>query len=425
MISSSTAPKQYKLDAALPGQTQVTPLRQVVEAAVDKTEKDGQTRVLYLKSTAATTDQPAQRYMTTKFDSRHEDRSAHSGQSRKIAQTQHQGGTQQLKFLAERMRDLPRQPRKVALAAQDAVTLCNNATLFGLPCTPTLLQQLKEMESAQQAQRSTELTPRQPADTPRSDSEKSQPLQQPDEEESSTASQANVSKSEKSDDSSAPTTGGTPRKVRPSKLVRKGGTKADRQNLEQVRKTNIEKEKQRRVEQAALDIRDLMFPKQSTVQSPSTPRNPPPVAIPSPLPSSASAPLLTTSVSAEIPASKTPSNTVQLSLAIGKEPSGTESSGKPAPTAAQSDRSQSSNKSPGDDLRVSKSHSSPTSPTTADLNPPTSPRELKQQRMPRPSRLLAAKKPATPTPLATPRSPLTDPSSPPTETKPEGELNEL
>mgnify|MGYP006147623581 CR=1 FL=1 len=27
-------PKQYKLDAALPGQAQVTPLRQVVEAAV-------------------------------------------------------------------------------------------------------------------------------------------------------------------------------------------------------------------------------------------------------------------------------------------------------------------------------------------------------------------------------------------------------
>ncbi len=70
MISRSS-PKQYKLDAALPGQAQATPLRQVVEAAVNKTEKDQQPRVLYLKTTAPSSDRTAHPYITTKFDSRH------------------------------------------------------------------------------------------------------------------------------------------------------------------------------------------------------------------------------------------------------------------------------------------------------------------------------------------------------------------
>lgn len=158
MISSSNkGPKQYKLDAALPGQTQVTPIRQVVEAAVAKTAKDGEPRVLYLKSTAPSSDQAAQPFVTTKFTSRREDPKGHSGQSRKIAQAQ--GGTKQLKFLAEQMRDLPKQSRDTARTAQGVVKLCDDAGLFGLPCTPGLLQQLKQLESAQQAPRATPKSP--------------------------------------------------------------------------------------------------------------------------------------------------------------------------------------------------------------------------------------------------------------------------
>ena len=48
MISQTKRIKSYKLEAALPGQTDVRPWRQVVEAAVDKSDKDGNVRVLYI-----------------------------------------------------------------------------------------------------------------------------------------------------------------------------------------------------------------------------------------------------------------------------------------------------------------------------------------------------------------------------------------
>ena len=165
MISRSS-PKQYKLDAALPGQAQATPLRQVVEAAVNKTEKDQQPRVLYLKTTAPSSDRTAQPYITTKFDSRHEDPQIRATQPRKLKQTQQQGATAQLKDLTTFWLQLSSAPRDAQRAARDLDRLCNSDStqVFGLPCTPELLRQLKRMESGQRSMAS---TPRQPtAHTP-------------------------------------------------------------------------------------------------------------------------------------------------------------------------------------------------------------------------------------------------------------------
>jgi hypothetical protein len=73
MISQTKRIKSYKLEAALPGQTDVRPWRQVVEAAVDKSDKDGNVRVLYIKSTAPSAEQSPQPFVTTKFASRREE----------------------------------------------------------------------------------------------------------------------------------------------------------------------------------------------------------------------------------------------------------------------------------------------------------------------------------------------------------------
>lgn len=441
MIPSSTGPKPYKLDAARPGQTQARPWRQVVEAALDKTAKDDQPRVLYLKTTAPASDRPAQPYLTTKFASRHEDPQVRATQPRKLMQTQRQGAAAQLSGFSASLLKRPSVPRSAQRAAQDIHRLCTSdiTQLFGLACTPELLQQLKQMESAQLAQRSPESTPRQPEHTPRSDSNPSQPCPPPDEEESGTSSPANVSmseksekseKSERSDDCPPPATGDTPRKPRPSKLVRKADAKADRQQLERARKSHIEREQRRRVKEAALDIRNLMFPKQAPLPSPRTPRHLTPVALPSPLPSSSSAPLLPTPAlaRAERPASETPANPLQLALrpVALTVTSDTESSREPSPPTTQSDRPK-TNAEPiaVDSLRISKSQSTPASPTPPNQPPPISPRGgLKPQPLPkfyRPS--LRAKQPPS-TPQDTPRPPSADPSSPTTETKSETPISE-
>lgn len=376
-------PKQYKLDAALPGQAQVTPLRQVVEAAVTKTEKDQQPRVLYLKTTAPSSDRSAQPYITTKFDSRHEDPQIRATQPRKLKQTQQQGATAQLKDLTTPWLKLSSAPRDAQRAARDLDRLCNSDStqVFGLPCTPELLRQLKRMESGQRSMAS---TPRQPtAHTPRSNTDRSPRHQSTDDEESSTASQTAVSLSE---EGSPPNTGGTPRKPKTNRVARLPVKQVARQNLNPIRKTYLEQQQQKR-EQALLELQDLMFPPAKPISSPRTP---------------ASAPAL------QLPL-----------LPVGRDrPSAMGSSREPSPPAAQSDRPKSNVEPiPEDGLRTSKSQSTPTSPTPPDQPQPTSPRApLKQQRMPRPS--LRAKQPP-PTPQATPGSPSADPASPTPVTRPE------
>ena len=428
MISHSTSPKQPKLDAALPGQTQVTPLRRVVEAAVKKTEKDNQPRVLYLKTTAPSSDRTAQPYITTKFDSRHEDPQLRTQQSRKLKQTQHLRATAQLKDLTTSLLKLPSAPSTARRAAQDLDKLCtsDSTQLFGLPCTPELLEQLKRMESAQLAQRSTDSTPRQPpVRTPRSNADRPQPHRPTDEEESSTASQANVSKSEKSEDSSPPTTGGTPRQPRPSRSGRQPVKRAGRKDLDPIRKAYVDQQKQKRErqEQSLFDLQDLMFPDtpiQSPRTQPGTPTRPPQ------LPPSTSAPLIPALEPTEVASHDAPAPSRQLPpLPVGQgEPSGTESSGEPSPPAAQSDRPKSSVETiPMGSLQISKSQSTPTSPTPNEL-PPTSPRGLKRQPVPRfhrPSKLVTQ---ASPTQPVTPRSPSANPASPTTETTSETPISE-
>ncbi|NCT98040.1 MAG: hypothetical protein GXD23_11775 [Comamonadaceae bacterium] len=393
MISRSS-PKQYKLDAALPGQAQATPLRQVVEAAVNKTEKDQQPRVLYLKTTAPSSDRTAQPYITTKFDSRHEDPQTRATQPRKLKQTQHQGATAQLKGLTTSWLKLPSAPREAQRAAQDLGRLCasDSTQVFGLPCTPELLQQLKRMESAQVAPRSTASTPRQPsAHTPRSNTDRSPRHPPTDEDESSTASQTTVSLSE---ESSPPNSGGTPRKVKTSRVARLPVKQVARQNLNPIRQTYLDqqklKQKQKR-EQALLDLQDLMFPPEKSLASPHTQVGAPTLQLPL--------------------------------LPVGRDrPSTLEPSEEPAPPGAQSDRPRSNVEPiPEESLRTSKSQSTPTSPTPPDQPPPTSPRgPLKPQRVPRPS--LRSRQ--TPTPPATPGAPPVDPASPPTTNPPETLFNE-
>lgn len=160
MIAQTKPIKSYKLEAARPGQTDVTPLRQVVEAAVDKTKQDARVRVLYLKSTASNAHQSPQPFLTTKFDSRREDSNDRSTAPRWVAQRQHLRAREHVSSLVKPLQNLPGTHRSVQQAALDISDLCDNdnAQLFGLPCTDELLQQLKQIED-EQAQRAAQQRP--------------------------------------------------------------------------------------------------------------------------------------------------------------------------------------------------------------------------------------------------------------------------
>jgi hypothetical protein len=161
MISQTKRIKSYKLEAALPGQTDVRPWRQVVEAAVDKSDKDGNVRVLYIKSTAPSAEQSPQPFVTTKFASRREDERDRLTAPRRVARDQHQQATERMDGLVKPMQNLPGAKPSVRQASRSITDLCasNNTKLFGLPCTHELLRQLKQIEAEQQAQRTAQQPP--------------------------------------------------------------------------------------------------------------------------------------------------------------------------------------------------------------------------------------------------------------------------
>ncbi len=161
MIAQTKPIKPYKLDAARPGQTDVTPWRHVVEAAVQKTQADGKLRVLYVKSTASSAEQSPQPFVTTKFTSRREDERDRLTAPRKVARGQHGQATERMDRLVRPMQNLPGAQQSVRQASRSITDLCasSNTQLFGLPCTHELLWQLKQLEAEQQAQRTAQQQP--------------------------------------------------------------------------------------------------------------------------------------------------------------------------------------------------------------------------------------------------------------------------
>jgi len=164
MIRKTKPIKQYKLNAVRSGQTDVTPLRQVVEAAVKKTAGDDKVRVLYVKSTRPSAEQSPQAFLTTKFDSEREDDTVRSTGSLKVAQGQHKKATELVSALVEPLQDLPDTSHAVKQASRSVSALCanNDTQLFGLSCTPELLDQLKQIEDGQQSRRAAQRPPHPP-----------------------------------------------------------------------------------------------------------------------------------------------------------------------------------------------------------------------------------------------------------------------